>query len=171
MRIQALISYVHRRLKMNLSTIRSYVQACRCGSKYIYQALSRLLTLWLNVVGNDLANDVYALDEHKKIQVEVAKAVRSIPSYKVSSISLCCAFIYIGQWYTALPQIISRVGHPDQRTYGTLEKLIREVTIAFPAQGLWQLISVVKSNQSSRRKRGLEIMHKLKVISILVISI
>ena len=155
---------VYSRLRMNLSTIRSFAKACACGSKHIYQTLHRLITLWLNVVGEDKDDQVYPTEEFDKIQVEVSKAMKNIPIYKVSFVPVTPYNVLdLFKWYIALPHLISRVGHPKTEIYVLLQKLIRAVTMRYPNQALWQLISVVKSNQPSRRGRGQEILHKLKV--------
>lgn len=155
---------IYSRLKMNLSTIRSFGQACRYGSKHIYQALSRFLTLWMNVADDDIK--AYATEEYRKISVEVSRAMKNIPMFKASIFTefyISATIDAFSQWYTAFPQIISRVGHPHPEIYSLLSKLIRAVTQAYPNQALWQLISVIKSYQTSRRKRGQDILHKLMV--------
>lgn len=71
---------------MCLQTVRSYTKAMKYGSKYIYQTVPRLLTLWLDL-GEDeniAKNETYA-----KINQEVKRVCDSVPAYKVS-LPLCC---------------------------------------------------------------------------------
>ena len=66
---------------MNLQTIRCFTRAIRYGSKYIYQTLPRILTIWL-----DMAEGVRPGDKaeiFKKINEEVLKAIKGAPAYKV----------------------------------------------------------------------------------------
>lgn len=65
---------------MNLNTIRFYSKAIKAGSKYVYQTVPRLLTLWL-----DLGEDDPDLktESNQKINQEVSKAIEAIPTYKV----------------------------------------------------------------------------------------
>lgn len=70
------------------------------------------------------------------------------------------------QWYTAFPQIISRVGHQNADIWSMLQKLIRTVIQEYPNQALWKFVAVVKSNQTSRSRRGQAILQKLKVITL-----
>lgn len=73
---------------MNLFTIRSYVMALRLGSKYAYQTIPRLLTLWLDMGEDDKLsqNDIFA-----NVNTEIQNAIIHIPQYKVcSSFSQCC---------------------------------------------------------------------------------
>lgn len=65
---------------MCLQTVRSYTKAMKYGSKYIYQTVPRLLTLWLDL-GED--EDVAKNDTYTKINQEVKRVCDSVPAYKV----------------------------------------------------------------------------------------
>ncbi|KAH8118429.1 hypothetical protein DFH11DRAFT_1686601 [Phellopilus nigrolimitatus] len=52
--------------RMNLFTVRSYATAIRLGSKYAYQTIPRLLTLWLDMVVNGLPQIVSRVDHRNK---------------------------------------------------------------------------------------------------------
>lgn len=69
-----------RGLKMNLSTVRSYGKAIKVGSKYVYQTVPRILTIWL-----DLAEDEEASkrESFKKLNEVVSKVIKDSPVYKV----------------------------------------------------------------------------------------
>jgi hypothetical protein len=66
---------------MNLYTVRFFAKAIRYGSKYVYQTVPRLLTIWLDL-GEDPNQSV--TDIFKKLNEVVAKAIKDIPAYKVS---------------------------------------------------------------------------------------
>lgn len=68
---------------MNLQTVRCYGKAIRYGSKYIYQTVPRLLTLWL-----DMGEDATVADTEifQRVNKEVAKAIQSVPTYKVDQL-------------------------------------------------------------------------------------
>lgn len=65
---------------MNLSTVRSYGKAIKVGSKYVYQTVPRILTIWL-----DLAEDEEASkrESFKKLNEVVSKVIKDSPVYKV----------------------------------------------------------------------------------------
>jgi len=65
---------------MNLNTIRFYSKAIKAGSKYVYQTVPRLLTLWLDLGEDD---PDLKMESNQKINQEVAKAIEAIPTYKV----------------------------------------------------------------------------------------
>ena len=65
---------------LNLTTVREYAMAIRLGSKYTYQTIPRLLTLWL-----DMADDQYSRKTHEfhLVNLEIQRAVKETPVYKV----------------------------------------------------------------------------------------
>jgi serine/threonine-protein kinase ATR len=70
-----------RGLRMNLYTVRFFAKAIKFGSKYVYQTVPRLLTIWLDLGENGtLAGN----DAFKKLNEAVAKAIKETPVYKVS---------------------------------------------------------------------------------------
>lgn len=66
---------------MNLYTVRCYAKAIRFGSKYVYQTVPRLLTIWLDL-GED--SKTAGTDVFKKLNDVVAKAIKEAPVYKVN---------------------------------------------------------------------------------------
>lgn len=66
-------------------------------------------------------------------------------------------------FYTALPQIITRISHPHHSAYDMLSRIILKVAQAHPQQSLWSLLAVVKSTNPDRCSRGLSILGRLKV--------
>lgn len=67
---------------MNLQTIRCFTRAIRYGSKYIYQTLPRILTIWL-----DMAEDPARAESQvfAKLNPEIKRAIKAGPVYKVMS--------------------------------------------------------------------------------------
>ena len=151
---------------MNLFTVKTYATAIRLGSKYAYQTIPRLLTIWLDM-GED---DVFAsCDQFVKINDEVLRAIIRTPVYKVRILVLAldCMLMILtesySQWMTAFPQIVSRVEHRNNQVYPTLFKLITTVLQEYPQQSLWMFVSAVKSNRDIRAKRGKAILEQLRV--------
>ena len=67
------------------------------------------------------------------------------------------------QWFTAFPQIVSRVGHKNDAVYENLSTLITTVISEYPEQALWLFTSVIKSTKANRQQRGREILDQLRV--------
>ncbi|KIY53078.1 hypothetical protein FISHEDRAFT_34031 [Fistulina hepatica ATCC 64428] len=125
-------------------TVYCYARALKHGSKYVYQTIPRLLTIWLDM-GADA--EICQQEEFRKINSIVEKAIKETPVYK---------------WYTAFPQIVSRVGHENRQVYMLLESLILRVLEEYPKQALWLFTSVEKSTKNERKRRGREILERLK---------
>lgn len=66
---------------MNVETIKHFSRAIQCGSKYIYQTVPRVLTLWLDM-GEDPEANTKDLDV---ANYEVSKLIKTAPIYKVCS--------------------------------------------------------------------------------------
>ncbi|KXN89480.1 Protein kinase rad3 [Leucoagaricus sp. SymC.cos] len=135
-----------RGVKMNSATIRAFARAVKQGSKYVYQTVPRLLTIWLDM-GEETYHEKDLRDIVTKCHETAARAIREIPAYK---------------WYIAFPQIVSRVGHSNPEIFKTLSKLILKVLEEYPKQALWLFTSVVKSTKSNREQRGRTILEQLK---------
>jgi serine/threonine-protein kinase ATR len=131
------------------------------GNKFIYQTVPRLLTIWLDM-GEDPV--VRSDDNFTKITAEISRAISGVPAFKVSSRTrVRHLYLNLTQWYTAFPQIASRVGHDYPPVFEVLAYLISTVIKEFPQQTLWLFASVVKSRNDTRALRGRAILDKLKV--------
>ena len=67
---------------MNLQTVRYFSKAVKYGTKYIYQTVPRLLTLWLDMGENTAlaSGEIFT-----RINGEIARAIKSVPVYKVTT--------------------------------------------------------------------------------------
>lgn len=69
--------------KLNRTTVKSFTAAIALGSKYTYQTLPRVLTIWLDM-SVDKHRDVATFDE---INNAMDDAIKKSPVYKVCLIS------------------------------------------------------------------------------------
>ncbi|KAG8694478.1 serine/threonine-protein kinase M1, partial [Ceratobasidium sp. 395] len=144
----------------NVFTCKYYVEAMRHGSKYIFQTLPRLLTIWLDMAQSEF---IVAFDQSKS-QVAppgsemLVKAYREIHAIMLDAVLKLNAY----QWFTALPQLISRVTHPNRSAYKLLSRIIAKIVIAYPQQALWGVSPLVQSRNSDRSTRGKEILEKVR---------
>jgi serine/threonine-protein kinase ATR len=147
-------------MRMNSSTVKAYARAIKHGSKYVYQTVPRLLTIWL-----DLGEDrrLATQETFKKLNDVVAKIIKEAPVYKVTTSLHLFLCLILSQWFTAFPQIVSRVGHDNDEVYKNLSRLIIRVLEEYPRQALWLFTSVVKSTKANREQRGKKILDKLTV--------
>ncbi|KAG0703892.1 hypothetical protein DFH29DRAFT_981716 [Suillus ampliporus] len=133
-----------RGIKMNFQTIKCFTEAAAYGNKFVYQTIPRLLTLWLDMGERKVPAEHPLFD---KVNSVVASSIDNIPVYK---------------WFTAFPQIVSRIGHPNRVVYLVLSKLISSVIREYPKQALWFFASVVNSTKPNRQQRGRAILDQLK---------
>ncbi|KAG6832347.1 hypothetical protein H0H87_001811 [Tephrocybe sp. NHM501043] len=140
----SVVDQAKRGIKMNLYTVRSFAKAIKFGSKYVYQTVPRLLTIWLDL-GDD--KTLASSESFKRLNENVSKAILDCPAYK---------------WFTAFPQIVSRVGHSNPEVYPHLSRLIIQVMQEYPKQALWLFTSVVKSTKPNREQRGKIILDQLR---------
>ncbi|KAL4076264.1 hypothetical protein J3A83DRAFT_4357344 [Scleroderma citrinum] len=117
---------------------RDYSKAMMHGSKYVYQAIPRILTLWLDGGEN-------------------TKTANHAFFAKINSGVACCY-----RQYSSFPQIVSRVGHSNVKVFAILARLICKVIREYPHQALWLFASVVKSTKANREARGRTILDALK---------
>ena len=67
------------------------------------------------------------------------------------------------QWYTAFPQMVSRVGHHSELVYKILSQLIISIIQEYPRQALWGFAAVVQSKKIERKQRGDDILARIQV--------
>lgn len=139
--------------------IENYVRSLNSGTKYLYQTLPRILTLWL-----DTGAQVDKPPEGK------ASLSRELHRRRMEQMGLLHAFLdkYIQRlpayiFYTALPQIVARIAHPNQSVFQRLSHIIVKVVEAHPRQSLWSLIGIMTTRQISERKaRGTQILQTIR---------
>ncbi|KAH7105864.1 hypothetical protein BKA62DRAFT_809018 [Auriculariales sp. MPI-PUGE-AT-0066] len=119
----------------NIRTVQNYAKSLEYGSKYIYQTMPRMLTLWLDHAEDPTIN----MKAYHKMHGAMQLAQHRIAVYK---------------WLTAFPQIVSRVDHKNDMAFKVLNTIMRNVITGYPHQGLWAFMSVWNSNHTLRRKRG-----------------
>ncbi|KAL6361487.1 hypothetical protein LRP88_04956 [Fusarium phalaenopsidis] len=142
--------------------IENYVRSLNSGTKYLYQTLPRILTLWL-----DLGAQVDKAPEGK------VSLSRELHRRRVEQLNLLHSFLdkYIHRlpayvFYTALPQIVARIAHQNPNVFDRLTHIIVKVVEAHPRQALWSLIGIMTTRQVSERKaRGTQILQALRSVS------
>ncbi|UKZ81191.1 hypothetical protein TrVFT333_008963 [Trichoderma virens FT-333] len=142
--------------------IENYVRSLNSGTKYLYQTLPRILTLWL-----DLGAQVDKAPEGK------VSLSRELHKRRLEQLGLLHSFLdkYIHRlpayiFYTALSQIVARIAHPNANVFERLTHIIVKVVEAHPRQALWSLIGIMTTRQASERKtRGSQVLQTLKSVS------
>ncbi|RYP22475.1 hypothetical protein DL767_009047 [Monosporascus sp. MG133] len=140
--------------------IENYIRSLNYGTKYLYQTLPRILTLWLEMGAQ--------LDKAPEGRVSLSRELYhrrktlldSLHKYLNKYINRLPAYIF----YTALPQLVARIAHPNPEVFMLLQEIILKVVEAHPRQALWSLFAIMTSKQatSERRTRGQQILQRLR---------
>ena len=139
----------------------SYLRALSFGTKYIFQTMPKLLTLWLTLgeIVDQTIDSKYGSEEFRShIQRERGKSLKLLHS----SIKRYSERLPPWLFLTALPQMLSRIAHPQESVYELLQSIIVKVVAGNPQQALWSLTAVCRSTARERAQRGSLIMTQLK---------
>ncbi|KAJ4304960.1 serine/threonine-protein kinase M1 [Kalmusia sp. IMI 367209] len=138
--------------------IENYIRSTVYGSKYYYQTIPKILTLWLDM-GMEVMSSQPRLPKDKELHQHKMNHLTHVNAYvKRYASERMPAY----PWYTAFPQIITRISHPNKSVWEVLQLIIIKVTGQYPQQALWGLLAVQNSQQDDRRARGSGIMQKLR---------
>ncbi|RDW66710.1 hypothetical protein BP5796_09459 [Coleophoma crateriformis] len=142
--------------------IENYLRALIYGTKYIYQTLPRILTLWLDLAAqvNQPIDPKYGTSKEfvAKITTGRKEQLASIHSRFSKYVFKMPAYMF----YTALPQILSRINHPNTEVFKYLQAMVVKVVQAYPQHALWGLLAVATSMQSDRQIRGAVIIQSIR---------
>ncbi|KAF2813925.1 protein kinase rad3 [Mytilinidion resinicola] len=144
--------------ELNKLVIDNYIRSMVYGTKYYYQMVPKVLTLWL-----DLGMEVEMAAQRASAELEIAaQRVRCLENIHKHLRKYMVDRVPAYAWYTAFPQIITRISHPNKSVYDVLSALIIKVAAKYPQQALWSLLAVPKATASDRASRGVQVLQKLK---------
>ncbi|XP_047662216.1 serine/threonine-protein kinase ATR isoform X3 [Tachysurus fulvidraco] len=127
-------------------------KALQFGNQYIYQAMPRMLTLWL-----DFGAKVYEVEKVGRPDRAQMKADLSKINSVISEHTL---HLSPYQFLTAFSQLISRICHSNDEVFAVLMDIIAKVFLAYPQQAMWMMTAVSKSSYPTRMNRCKEILKK-----------
>ncbi|OCK82203.1 hypothetical protein K432DRAFT_473031 [Lepidopterella palustris CBS 459.81] len=138
--------------------IENYTRSMVYGSKYYYQTVPKVLTLWL-----DLGMEVHTASQRPHIDQDLnTQRSRYLEAIHKHLRKYMTERLPAYTWYTAFPQIITRISHPNKNVYDVLSAIIIKVAAKYPQQALWSLLAVPKATAKDRATRGLALLMKLK---------
>ncbi|CAG0890403.1 unnamed protein product [Cyprideis torosa] len=122
--------------------VEDYFRALRHGNSFVYQALPKLLTLFLDFGSKIHAEENTATESDKKALTRLTKSVQTgceiLPHYKV---------------FTAFPQLVSRICHSQPEVFSCLKDIISRLLAAMPERTIWSIIAVQQSSYPIRKLR------------------
>jgi len=135
-----------------IDAIRQYLEALVYGDKHLLQSLPRVLTIWFLITSIDDA----------KVESDNAEAITDLLESQKKANNLMLEFrskIPSYSYYTALPQLISRINHRNMDTAKLVKKILIRVLTKFPEQAMWPLAWILHSSNSERAAIGQEIFN------------
>ena len=140
--------------------IENYVRSLAFGAKYIYQTLPRVLTLWLDLgaESEQVLDPKYGNDEtfRSHTAAQRRKLLAACNSQMKKYIDRLPPWVF----YTAFPQIVARICHPNQVVSALLVDIVGKVVMQHSPQALWTLLALIKSSSKERANRGVACITK-----------
>ncbi|RCN39391.1 hypothetical protein ANCCAN_14669 [Ancylostoma caninum] len=131
--------------------LKSYANALRFGRNHLFHAMPRMLTIWLDVsqkkteIMHTRGSDARAIEMNHRdnnditqMNTEISRAFRQLDSYA---------------FYTAFPQLISRIVHPNASVFSTLKAILADLICRYPHQCIWQSIAVYRTGSWQKNIR------------------
>ncbi|XP_044230797.1 serine/threonine-protein kinase ATR [Thunnus albacares] len=126
-------------------------KALQFGNQYIYQAMPRMLSLWLDF-GAKVCECEKAGRTDRQMRQELGKINTAVSEH--------CANLAPYQFLTAFSQLISRVCHSSDEVFTVLMTIVAKVFLAYPQQAMWLMTAVSKSSYPMRMNRCNQILKK-----------
>ncbi|KAJ5935678.1 hypothetical protein N7466_005225 [Penicillium verhagenii] len=142
--------------------IDNYLRSLTYGSKYVFQTLPKLLTLWLehaSIVDQPIdpkRGDNEAFQKHTQ-----AKRQKSLDEMHAQLKKYISSRLQPALLFTILPQVVARICHPNNTVYDLLTRIVTKAVHYFPQQGLWTVLAVVKSSTKDRASKGYNCLQKI----------
>jgi serine/threonine-protein kinase ATR len=141
-----------------VDVIKNYGATLKHGSKYIFRALPRLLTVWfdhgtkaLEAASKSQGKPAIRMPQtsnrnsEQAVNEEMSKLANSIATY---------------QLLIALPQLTSRICHASPDILHLLDLILVRLIQDFPNQTLWMMMAMYKSTYKPRQQRCAEVLKK-----------
>ncbi|CUM65919.1 uncharacterized protein PRCAT00003572001 [Priceomyces carsonii] len=125
--------------------IRHFLKALALGNSFIFEALPKLITIWLDFAQKK-GHTKEAERRLNQIIIDVEKYVDNIQVYV---------------WYTSITQILSRIVHSHEPSARLLSLVISKIIKSYPKHSLWYVLSHLNSNDNLRRERAKSILKTL----------
>ncbi|XP_058471109.1 serine/threonine-protein kinase ATR isoform X2 [Solea solea] len=126
-------------------------KALHYGNQYIYQAMPRMLSLWL-----DFGAKVCECEKAGRMDRQMRQELTKINTVVTEH----CSNLAPYQFLTAFSQLISRVCHSSDEVFSVLMTIVAKVFLAYPQQAMWLMTAVSKSSYPTRKNRCNQILKK-----------
>ncbi|GAV08904.1 ATR [Ramazzottius varieornatus] len=140
-----------------LLVVGDFVNSLKYGCHFVHQSLPRLLTLWLDF--SSLFTYEYPFKKGKDTAPkEIQEQFNNLRSIMKEGLARIPKYVFL----TAMPQLISRICHPNEQAFVLLAEIIAKTTQAFPQQAMWHLAPLNLSKKKTRKDRYKRIMELVR---------
>lgn len=135
--------------------VENYLRSLPFGTKYWHQTIPKILTLWLDMGADTIKQ---ARGETSDVFNARGKALQTCHRQLLKYFDRVAPYVF----YSAVPQMISRISHPNPEVWKQLSYILTKIVATHPSQALWGMLAVVKASDRVRADRGMEIISRLK---------
>lgn len=140
--------------------IDNYLRALGFGSKFVFQTLPKVLTLWLELVA-------FAEEPHdsrrgnEKFTAHLSAQRRKIVEETNAQVKKYAERLQPVMLYTILSQVVARIGHSNKAVTEILITIVVKVLKVFSQQAIWTVLALAKSSSKERASRGITVLAKV----------
>jgi serine/threonine-protein kinase ATR len=142
------------------------VQALTHGTKFLFQSLPRLLTLWFEygevlyaiTVGGRTSNKTNKAMRQIEIDLSQTTLEQQILNDITQVVNEAANSLPAYEWLVCFPQVTSRICHPNPVVVDGVKKIMIRVLTEYPTQAMWPLLGLSRSLNPQRRNRAREII-------------
>jgi serine/threonine-protein kinase ATR len=144
-----------------INVMRNYVLSLSFGTKFLFQSLPRLLTLWFEygellylAKGNSRSISMSMGSSGGMSSFREQQVLADITQVMLEATKRLPAY----EWLVCFPQVASRICHPNPAVVEGVKNIMIRVLLCYPAQAMWPLLGLARSLNAQRRNRAREVI-------------
>ncbi|KAL3226410.1 hypothetical protein MRX96_004499 [Rhipicephalus microplus] len=132
--------------------VRHYGESLRYGCQHMYHSMPRMLSIWF-----DLGSQVAEMSHSRRPPAVLEKLEGYLKTMTDRALGLLLNQLPPYLFFTAMPQLISRICHSHERVSAMLKEIIARLLATYAPQAVWMMIAVSKSSYPMRVRRCQEV--------------
>ncbi|CAI5714782.1 unnamed protein product [Hyaloperonospora brassicae] len=147
-----------------INLMKNYVLALSHGTKFVFQSLPRLLTLWFEYAETLYASSTgqNSISSATLRQVEVTQDQSTTEQKVLDDITMvinrAIELLPVYEWLVCFPQVTSRICHPNPVVVTGVKKIMLRVLTTYPTQAMWPLLGLSLSLNPHRKNHARDII-------------
>ncbi|CAN7938873.1 unnamed protein product, partial [Ixodes hexagonus] len=141
-----------KRAEVMVHVVRHYGESLRYGCQHVYHSMPRMLSIWF-----DLGAQVAEMGRARRLPAIFEKLEQYVAHMTDKVVGLYAEQLPPYLFFTAFPQLISRICHSHERVARQLKAIVARLLTTYPQQAMWMMIAVSKSSYPMRVQRCQEV--------------